>query len=105
MSNQDQDPNRPSRPPASFPPQPYQLIDENNNFTPYYVKPGEAKNFPGHVTPHLSNGLKHPAEYFAEPRNQFPGTDPIMDVRMGVCHPFASPLRVVYKLTGVREGR
>ncbi|KAL9072140.1 MAG: hypothetical protein Q9161_003761 [Pseudevernia consocians] len=80
----DQDPNHPNRPPHTFPDQPSQLLDANYHFTPYYVPNAEASRFPGHATPHLSHNLNHPAQYFPEPRNQFPGTDPIMDVRKEV---------------------
>ncbi|KAL9135088.1 MAG: hypothetical protein Q9175_003717 [Cornicularia normoerica] len=82
MSNQD--PNRPSSPPRSrpsFPPQPYQVLEAVGGFTPFYVSDEEAKRFPGHITPHLSNNLKHPPENYPVPRNLFPGTDPIMDAR------------------------
>ncbi|KAF6231533.1 hypothetical protein HO173_010285 [Letharia columbiana] len=77
----DQDPDRSPR--RVLPPQPYQLLDKNDGFTPYYVPPAEANRFPGHVTPYLSNNLKHPAEEFAGPRNLFPGSDPITDARQG----------------------
>lgn len=79
MANQEQPPR------ASFPPQPYQLIGPNHSFTPYYIKPSEAGRFPGQATPYLSSGLHHPAQHFPRPRNQYPGSDAIMDARKGVC--------------------
>ena len=80
-----QDPNRPKRPPISLPNQPNQLIDDNSGFTPYYMTDEEARKFPGRSTPYLSNMLNHPPEEFPSPRNKFPGSDPIMDARKGVC--------------------
>lgn len=86
----DQDPSRgPERTPAHLPPQPTQLLDRNYNFTPYYTTHQKAGRFRGHVTPHLSNNLKHPPEEFAGPRNLFPRSDPIMDARKEVCRPFS----------------
>ena len=86
----DQDPSRgPERTPAYLPPQPIQLLDRNYNFTPYYTTHQKAGRFRGHVTPHLSNILKHPPEEFAGPRNLFPSSDPIMDARKEVCRPLS----------------
>ena len=99
--NRPQDPNRPpaSRPLTSLPPQPYQLINEDHTFTPYYPTPTAAQRFaPQHVTPHLSSGLRHPAENFPEPRNLFPGSDPIMDAREEVGWPLCLRLAVCTEL-------
>ena len=94
----DQDPNRPDRPSHTFPTPPSQLLDANFHFTPYYVPNAEASRFPGHATPHLHNSLHHPAQLFPVPRNPFPGTDPMMDVRKEVCYHSSLPLCVIYKL-------
>ena len=91
-----QDPNRRSpRPPTSLPPQPSQLLDNHMNFTPYYMTDEEARGFPDHATSYLSNNLRHPAEYFAGPRNRFPGSDPIMDARQEVGCTLSVRLRMV----------
>lgn len=65
----DQDPTRPSVPSTSLSPQLYQLLDREDNFTPYYISNTEANRFPGHIAPYISNNPKHPAE----PREKFPG--------------------------------
>ena len=98
-----QDPNRPQRPPISLPSQPSQLVDDNVNFTPYYVTDEEARQFPGRATPYLSNNLKHPPEEFAGPRNKFPGSDPIMDARK-VCGILFVSFSVVRMLMSMGAG-
>lgn len=99
-----QDPNRPQRPPISLPRQPTQLVDDNLNFTPYYVTDEEARQFPGRATPYLSNNLKHPPEEFAGPRNKFPGSDPIMDARKEVCGILFVRFSVVRMLMSIVAG-
>ena len=99
-----QDPNRPQRPPTSLPPQPSQLIDNNLNFTPYYMTDEEARRFPGHATPYLSNSLRHPPEEFPSPRNKFPGSDPIMDARKEVCGILLVSFSVVRMLMSMGAG-
>ena len=77
----------PTSPPRSvLPPQPNQVLGHNHKFTPYYLTEEEANRLGGQSsTPYLSNNLKHPAEEFPQPRNRFPGSDPIMDARGEVC--------------------
>ena len=100
----DQDPNRPTRP--SVTPQPHQLLDADYKHTPYYVPTAEAARFGTHATPHLIVNLHHPPQEFPpETRNQFPGTDPIMDVREGVSRRLFLPFCVRHELMGVYEGR
>ena len=73
---------------------------------PYFVPDAEAGRFRDHATPHLIVNLHHPPQNFPpETRNQFPGTDLIMDVREGVCCPSSLLFCVVYELMGVCEGR
>ena len=60
-------------------------LDIGNLFALYiYIPSNIAHQFHGHATPHLGNNLRHPPENFPEPRNPFPGTDPIMDTRRKV---------------------